>query len=73
MPNGAGEFAWWAFNAVLLLLIGLVKADLSEIKTDGRKNRELQEQNARQIAERTALCEERHKRLDHEILGLKEK
>lgn len=71
MPHNTGEFAWWAFNIVLVILIAWAKFDLSEIKNDGKKNRELQEENALKIAQRDAICEERHKRLDFEIADMK--
>lgn len=72
-PDTNIDFLWWAFNGVLLLLIGLAKNDLSAIKNDGRKNREMQEKNDKEITERRAICEERHKRLDYEIVEMKEK
>jgi hypothetical protein len=61
MPSDAGEFAWWAFNIVLLVLVAWAKVDLAEIRNDGKKNRELQEANALEIAKINARCSERHK------------
>lgn len=73
MPQSSDDFVWWAFNLAFLAVVWFMKRDLSEIKTDTKANRELQEANASDIKEHKAICEERHKRLDYEILGIKEK
>jgi hypothetical protein len=70
MPETSGDFAWWAFNLVSLLLIAWAKYDLTEIKNDGKKNRELNEANAKDIAAQKAACEATHKYLDIKIAEL---
>lgn len=73
MPQDSTGFVWWGFNAAILIIAWFIKRDLGEIKIDTKANRELQESNAAEIREHRAICEERHKRLDYEIVEIKEK
>lgn len=60
MPDNVNELLWWAFNAAFFGLAYFMKRDLSEIKTDTKENRKLQEINAVEIAGIKARCDERH-------------
>jgi hypothetical protein len=70
MPETSGDFAWWAFNFVTLVLMALAKSDLTEIKRDGKKNRELNEANARDLAAQKAACTEKHIHIENELRRL---
>lgn len=71
MPQTSNDLIWWAFNLVFLGLVWFIKQDISQIKRDGKDT------NTRQIAAdlksaaRDAACDERHKRLDYELVEIK--
>jgi hypothetical protein len=71
MPQTSSEFIWWAFQIAFLALVYFMKRDLGEIKADGKANREMNETNKSEIAKQSAVCEERHRRLDLEIAGMR--
>jgi hypothetical protein len=73
MPQNANDFVWWGFNLAFLAVVWFMKRDLGEIKADTKANREQQEANASDIKEHRAICEERHRRLDLEIVDMKGK
>lgn len=70
MPQTPEDLIWAAFQLVFLALVWFMKRDLGEIKADGKANRMMNEANAADIKERKAVCEERHRRLDLEILNM---
>ena len=77
LPNHAPtteiDFLWWGFNLLVLVLIAWGKADLSAIKRDTARNRELHEATARRLETREGICEERHRRLDFELSDMKKR
>lgn len=73
LPQSNGDFAWWGFNILLLVLVAWAKLDLGRINRNIEKNHELTETNTRELAVHKASCEERHKRLDYEIVEIKDK
>ena len=84
MPDTTPELAWWVMTGViagLLSLINLMVAIIGYLLKSGfeklaNKIDAMQDNEAatqRQLAETRATCEERHKRLDYEILGMKSK
>lgn len=73
MPETSTDFIWWAFNAAIVLLMALARSDLKEIKVDIKAARTKADKNELDFAAHKSACDERHKRLDYEIVELKGK
>lgn len=73
MPETSADLAWYAFNLAMLGMMFFARNDLKEIKIDIKAARAKADKNELEFATHKAACEERHKRLDYEIVGLREK
>lgn len=73
MPENSTDLVWYLFNGSILLLMFFARNDLKEIKVDIKAARAKADKNELDFAAHKSACDERHKRLDYEIIDLKGK